>query len=812
MCTAVPIMPSYKQSKIKEINKARETDGVEKKVSKEDNNPQLPGEAKSAMHDIVDLMATHSSDQLGLDERVAMLNGDQRRIYDSVMNHLHHHKQHDDGDCHCDIKPLRLFVSGVGGTGKSFLIEAIKLLVHRIWGSDELTVVVAAPTGLAAFNVGGLTIHRLFQLPIEHEGQVAGYWSLSKSSQKVMKTKLCHVKLIIIDEISMVSSLNLAYIHLRLDELFGGDEWFGSRNMLFVGDILQLQPVNGSVVFENITKKTLLHKLGCAASINIWKDSVTYDELTINERQKSDAEFSDILDCVRRGCPTDKIYATLQQRVIQGSITDKFEALCRVGQTPLCLFPTRNLCKQFNHEMLEKIGTELHTLVCVDEVDQTSSTRKWSKKAAEQLEKLNNDCNMTAGLEANLVLAIGARVMLRRNIDTTIGLVNGAIGTVLCISKEQIKVKFDHISAPYDVERVQNKFMVMKNFYVYRQQFPLMLAYAITIHKSQGLSLDCTIVDLSDRVFSAGMAYVALSRVRSLAGLHLSAFDTKSISVSTSCLKEVNRLRGLFRNDLPQYQLPKQTATTCRKRKLTGSNSGNPQKILRTAKTTRESLLNKAARKRKRSKSKLCDDGRPKKKLRTCAAATNIPRPQNRKWPFRFNPDNEEWQRNSCAIMGLQFVAASGLHMGGPEVTLTRPRTTHSIKGDGNCLFRTLSFIITGSEEQHTLVREAILHHMLQIAHFMLSHHINDHFSVSEYIQHTCMDQDGTWGTDIEILTLAHLLNTCIFVYTTDQCNWWRYGPQNVDRSLNVDITGMSMYIQNPGQHFDVVCSTFASI
>ena len=175
---------------------------------------------------------------------------------------------------------------------------------------------------------------------------------------------------------------------------------------------------------------------------------------------------------------------------------------------------------------------------------------------------------------------------------------------------------------------------------------------------------------------------MALSRVRSLAGLHLSAFDTKWISVSTSCLKEVNRLRGLFRKDLPQYQFPKQTATTCRKRKLTGSNSGNPQKILRNVKTTRESLLNKAARKRKRSKSKLCDD-RPKKKLRTCAATTtNTPRRQSRTWPFRFNPVNEEWQRNSCAIMGLQFVAASGLHMGGPEVALTRPRTIQSIQGD----------------------------------------------------------------------------------------------------------------------------------
>ena len=107
---------------------------------------------------------------------------------------------------------------------------------------------------------------------------------------------------------------------------------------------------------------------------------------------------------------------------------------------------------------------------------------------------------------------------------------------------------------------------------------------------------------------------------------------------------------------------------------------------------------------------------------------------------------------------------------------------------------------ITGSEEQQTLVREAILHHMLQIAYFVLSHLIIGKSSVFEYIQHTCMDQDGTWGTEI-IFTLPHLLKTCIFVYTTERCNWWRYGPQDVDRSLNVDITNMSMYTRNPGQH-----------
>ena len=111
-----------------------------------------------------------------------------------------------------------------------------------------------------------------------------------------------------------------------------------------------------------------------------------------------------------------------------------------------------------------------------------------------------NSSNMTAGLEAKLRLAVGARVMLRRNIDTSAGLVNGAIGTIRAIAKRHVGVQFDHMTEPYIVEMVKCKFMIMKNFYVYRKQYPLILAYAVTIHKCQGLSLDCAIVDLPDRV------------------------------------------------------------------------------------------------------------------------------------------------------------------------------------------------------------------------------------------------------------------------------------------------------------------------
>ena len=106
------------------------------------------------------------------------------------------------------------------------------------------------------------------------------------------------------------------------------------------------------------------------------------------------------------------------------------------------------------------------------------------------------------------------------------------------ISDRCISIKFDHANDPCDIERGKSAFMVMKNYYVYRTQFPLILAYAVTIHKCQGLSLDCAIIDLSCKVFADGMAYVALSRVKSLEGLHLTSFDSHSIWVSLGCTRK----------------------------------------------------------------------------------------------------------------------------------------------------------------------------------------------------------------------------------------------------------------------------------
>ena len=789
------------QSNILKINEARQADGVEEKVNKEDDDPQLMGEAKTAMKEVVEM---NNSDTLTLEDRITMLNDDQRRIFNQIKNHLFHQKQHEDNECQCEFKPLRMFVSGVGGTGKSFLIETTKALVNNIWPSNDLTCAIAEPTGLAAFNVGGVTIHRLFQLPIEHDSKTAGYWSLPKTSQKVMKTSLRNVKIIIIDEVSMVSSLNLAYIHLRLEELFGGNDWFGSRNMLFVGDLLQLQPVNGSPVFERITNKTLSYKLGCAASVNIWRDSVVYDELIINERQKKDREFSSMLDSVRCGFPTDETLQILNKKVIDMSLTDTFIDLQQSGKSPVCLFPTRKACCDFNMEMLSSLTSKIHELVCTDEVDETISIRKWNKKASEQLDKLNSDCNKTAGLEAKLSLAVGARVMLRRNLDTKSGLVNGAMGTVLSITSQHVTVQFDHITQPCNIEMVKSKFMVMKNYYVYRKQFPLILAYAITIHKCQGLSLDCAIIDLSENVFSDGMAYVALSRVRSLSGLHLVAFHPKSIMVSINSLQETNRLRKQ-NTKLPLYSLPTQSKTN-RKRKLTSINDQpepkKPTPCIKILKTTTKPKQKKRAL----STINVDCDSLAKKSLSHYGNDYN-PRDEQ-VWPFKFYSVDEQWQHNACTTLGVQFVLSNRLRPGGPNVDLRPPNHIKRIRGDGNCLFRSFSYIITGSEEQHMAVRIAILNHMIDIAHFLLGHHIPPQYSsVQDYIQDKGMDQPHIWGTEIEMFTLAHLLQTCVFIYNTDDLNWCRYSPHCVDRTLNDDIQQMSMYINHPPNHFEIVCS-----
>ena len=188
-----------------------------------------------------------------------------------------------------------------------------------------------------------------------------------------------------------------------------------------------------------------------------------------------------ILDDIRHECISEETTKCLAERVISRTVVETFKELCKQNYSPVCLFPTRKVCSDFNAEMLNTLDSAIHKLACIDEIDETTGSRNWDKTAAKKLEMLNNDSNITAGLESKLSIAVGARVMLRRNIDTKNGLVNGALGTAVSITTHTVQIKFDHIEEPYPVERMRSKFLLLKNFYVYKNQFPLTIAGAITV-------------------------------------------------------------------------------------------------------------------------------------------------------------------------------------------------------------------------------------------------------------------------------------------------------------------------------------------
>ena len=359
--------------------------------------------------------------------------------------------------------------------------------------------------------------------------------------------------------------------------------------------------------------------------------------------------------------------------------------------------------------------------------------------------------------------------------------------------------------------------MVMKKIFVYRKQFPLILAFAVTIHKCQGLSLDCAMMELSDQVFRPGMAYVALSRVKQLENLHLIAFKPQSVMVSSKCLQEVNRLRQTYRPDLPQYSVPTtQGGTQKRKRKMEGACTSEPSNLSKPKRirTDTGSRKRKAASQtvdKKLPLKKPCPDRtkshRPKRnpeKLISCPTPNNPLRIIDR---FRFNPVSEEWQRRVCQELALRFVCANACDEGGPNVKLKHPTFGHRIIGDGNCLFRAFSYIITGAEDQHFELRCRIVERLRSVGYRLLVIAIHEP-TVQQYIANSRVDRQGAWGTWFEMMVLANMVGANVYSYRIQNDYYEIASPGYIDpTAYPQDYGRQSMYILYTGDHFNVVLS-----
>ena len=176
-------------------------------------------------------------------------------------------------------------------------------------------------------------------------------------------------------------------------------------------------------------------------------------------------------------------------------------------------------------------------------------------------------------------------------------------------------------------------------------------------------------------------------------------------------------------------------------------------------------------------------------------------------WPqFRFYQVNEEWQRRLCSQLGLPYCLPYNSTRGSSETVLTTPdrQTVLEMMRDGNCLFRSMSCVLTGSQDYYMLVRLLVCNHMYSILHLLLPH-IHPHTSVEAYIAHMNMERDYIWGTDVEIFTFANLCQTNVYVYSIQQKCWCVFSPSCSLRNLDVSIE--SVYFIHLVNHYEVVTS-----
>ncbi|XP_035663609.1 ATP-dependent DNA helicase PIF1-like [Branchiostoma floridae] len=498
-------------------------------------------------------------------QALSNMSHDQQQIFDTVKQHFVALQKHEVNPANPKPESLRLYVTGGAGCGKSFLIKIINEYLIRISNQPTSPVVLTAPTGVSAYNIGGSTAHSALSLPVDHtrKGKTQ-YLPLSAEKLSQLRRKFNNVHTVIIDEISMISNVRLEHIHIRLSEIkdttADQHSYFGNLNIIAFGDFYQLKPVFGRFIFEDPPGQ---HE----PLIHLWRSFFKPLFLTVNHRQNGDKEYTELLNRVRVGLPNNADITLLSNRVMTKS---------DIQQSPfssaLHIFPTRDQAAEYNKEQLERLhfqtNTQVHVLTAIDEmIDGPVNAKDIPAK-----DLISTNTSETAGLEKNLHLAQGCRVMLLRNILSEDGLVNGAQGTVedflfensgsdelsesTSLNEQTITgvyVKFDNPKVGQTIQdHCKNNAILIRpitaRFFAHygtvftRTAFPLQLSYASTVHKVQGLSLTKAVLDIGDKVFSSGQTYVALSRVTSIDGLALLDFKPKKISVFQSVIREMKRL------------------------------------------------------------------------------------------------------------------------------------------------------------------------------------------------------------------------------------------------------------------------------
>ena len=382
-----------------------------------------------------------------------------------------------------------LFITGKAGTGKTTFIKRIQEEIKK-------NFIVLAPTGIAAINVGGETMHSFFGFPLEVLGT---HSTIEVSLEK--KMLLENVDTIIIDEASMIRSDMVDGMDRYLRAAFSTHMPFAGKQVVFVGDLYQLPPVvkKGSVDEEMLndlygTGIPFFYKAHVLKRMNLPK--IEFRKIY----RQNDADFVKVLNKIRIGETKKEDLDILNQRICKSKETEDFS---------VTLTAFNNMAIRINEDKLDEIEAE-------EFVYEGKVTGTFKRKDFPVPDKLR--------------LKVGSQVIFCRN-DYTHGCANGTIAKVVALAENSIKVRLE-TGAEFEVdkitweskEKVYNRELrkIESKVVGAYSQYPIKLAWAITIHKSQGMAFDRMHLDLTRGTFAPGQAYVAISRMRNLAGLTLS--------------------------------------------------------------------------------------------------------------------------------------------------------------------------------------------------------------------------------------------------------------------------------------------------
>jgi ATP-dependent exoDNAse (exonuclease V) alpha subunit len=392
-----------------------------------------------------------------------------------------------------------VFLTGAAGSGKTFVLKEYISYLQSLDASLGIT----ASTGIAATHMGGVTIHSWSGIGIRDSLNKSDLMEIAAKNHVAKKVKRASV--LVIDEISMLHHYRLDLIDKVIREIKNSAEPFGGMQVVFCGDFFQLPPV----------KRAGDSEVFFAYHSDTWK-SLNLKVCYLSEQHRqSDEKYLKILNAVRENTVSDEIIEILKTRFGQKS---EFE--------PTKLYSHNRDVNTENEAELGKIPGRVH------EYEMQDRGRK------SLIESLKKSCLAPETLR----LKEGAKVMFVKN-NFEEGYVNGTLGTVIKCGFEEIKVK-TFSGKIIDVERESWRIDEDGQTRAEIIQYPLRLAWAITVHKSQGMSLDAAEVNLSDS-FERGMGYVALSRVRSLAGLSVKGLNHMALQINEEILEFDKKLKKL---------------------------------------------------------------------------------------------------------------------------------------------------------------------------------------------------------------------------------------------------------------------------